>query len=167
MLDQLIVQPAIDLGIASVMARRGADVAAIGEILGAQMPIGPRAVFSGSRSIVGTGPGTWLVIDDGAAPNLAETLQDGLVGLASVSDQSSGYSVQQMSGIPARKLLQRGAAIDFHPSAFAPGSAATTVIAHIGVILWQVDEWPTFRVATFRSYADSFRHWLDQAAAAL
>jgi methylglutamate dehydrogenase subunit D len=41
------------------------------------------------------------------------------------------------------------------------------VIAHIGVILWQLDDAPTFEVATFRSYAFSFRRWLDATAAAL
>lgn len=165
--DPLRIEPVAGLGIATVMARKAITGDDIGRILGAPMPGGPCAVFSGSRTIVGTGPGAWLVFDDGAAPDFAETLQDGLAGLASVSDQSSSYSVQQLSGDGARTLLQRGAAIDFHPSVFGAGAAATTVIAHIGVILWQVDACPTFRVATFRSYAGSFRHWLDQAAAAL
>lgn len=167
MADSVIVTPLEGLGIAGVMARKGIDAAVIGQRLGASMPDGPRAQFSGSRTIVGTGPGAWLVIDEGAAPDFAETVQEQLAGLASVSDQSGGYHVQQLSGPLARKLLQRGAAIDFDPSTFLPGSAATTVIAHIGVIIWQVDERPCYRIATFRSYADSFRHWIRQATAAL
>jgi methylglutamate dehydrogenase subunit D len=54
-----------------------------------------------------------------------------------------------------------------HPTVFRPDSVATTVIAHIGVIFWQLDDAPTFEVATFRSYAFSFRRWLDATAAAL
>lgn len=155
------------LGIASVMARKGVDAGAIGAVLGATLPERPAAVFAGGRAIVGTGPGTWLVLEEGAGGDFAEGLAYALAGLAAVSDQSSGYLVQRLSGAGARTLLQRGAAIDFHPDAFRPGSAATTVIAHIGVILWQVDDAPTYEVATFRSFAASFRHWLDETATAL
>lgn len=165
--DRVTVDRRPGLGIASVMARRGVDAAAIGAVLGADMPVAPRATFAGVRTVVGTGPGTWLVIEEDAAPDFADGLQAALAGFSSVSDQSSGYCVQRISGSGARTLLQRGAAIDFHHTAFATGSAATTVIAHIGVILWQIDERPSYDVATFRSYADSFRHWLDQTAAAL
>ncbi len=33
----------------------------------------------------------------------------------------------------------------------------------MGVILWRTED--GFRIAVFRSYAASFRHWLDGAAA--
>ena len=73
----------------------------------------------------------------------------------------------RLSGDGARQLLQRGAAIDLHPSVFAAGGGAVTMIAHVGVIFWQVDDRPTYDIATFRSYADNFRHWLDESAASL
>ncbi len=165
--DSLAIEPRERLGIASVMARRGIAHAAIGTILAAEMPDRPRATFAEGRTVVGTGPGTWLVIEEDAAPDFAETIQQALAGFAAVSDQSSGYAVQRLSGPAARTLLRRGAAIDFDPAAFGPGSAATTVIAHIGVILWQVDDQPSYDVATFRSYAHSFRHWVHATAAAL
>ena len=167
MADSLVVEQRSDLGMASVMGRNGIDPAAIGRALYIEMPVGPRASFAGRRTVIGTGPGTWLVIEDGAAADFADALEEELVGLASVSDQSSGYVVQRLSGAGAPLVLQRGAAIDFHPSVFGAGSAATTVIAHIGVIIWQVDARPTYDVATFRSFAGSFRHWLDASAAAL
>ena len=163
----LSITPRENLAIVSAMARKGADAAAIGAVLGATLPDRPAAVFAGRRTIVGTGPGTWLVIEEGGAPDLADTLAEALTGLASISDQSSGYLIQRIAGASARTLLQRGAAIDVHPDAFGPGSAATTVIAHIGVIFWQVDDAPSYDIATFRSYAASFRHWLDVTTAAL
>ncbi|WP_174284791.1 sarcosine oxidase subunit gamma [Sphingomonas bacterium] len=165
--DSLTVEPRDRLGIASVMARKGIASAAIGTRLGIEMSDRPRAIVTGGRTVVGTGPGTWLLIEEDAAPDFTETLQQVLAGLAGVSDQSSGYVVQRFSGPGARTLLKRGAAIDFDTEAFATGSAATTVIAHIGVILWQVDDRPSYDVATFRSYAHSFRHWVDETAAAL
>lgn len=167
MVEGLTIEARDGLGIASLMARRGIAAAAIGAVLGFDLPTSPRAVFAGARTAIGTGPGTWLIVEEGAAPDFAERLADLLAGLASVSDQSSSYAVQRLSGPHARTLLQRGAAIDFHPAAFGPGSAATTVIARIGVILWQTDDFPSYDVATFRSYAGSFRHWLDLGVAAL
>lgn len=167
MAEQLTIQLRQGLGIASVMARKDVDPIAIGSKLGVPMPTGPRATLNGARAVIGTGPGTWLVVEDGAAPDFSDALAETLAGLASVSDQSSGYSVLRLSGPDARTLMRRGVAIDVDPLAFGPGSAATTVIAHIGVIMWQVDDQPTYDVATFRSFAGSFRHWLDLSVAAL
>lgn len=87
--------------------------------------------------------------------------------LASVSDQSGSYAVFRLRGGGVRQLLQRGASIDFHQSRFAAGSVATTVIAHIGVVIHQTDDTPSYDVAIFRSFAGSSRRWLYQSAASL
>jgi sarcosine oxidase subunit gamma len=154
-------------GLATVMARKGVDRAALGKVLGVDLPDRPGWASNGDLKLIGTGPGMWLALAEDAASDHAARVQTMVGPLASVSDQSSSYVIHRLSGPGARTMLQRGAAIDFHPSAFAPGSAATTVIAHIGVILWQVDDTPTYDIACFRSYADSFRHWICQCAAAL
>lgn len=156
-----------NLGIASVMASRNAGPEIIGARLGCSLPVGPQAAFADDLAMIGTGPGIWLVVRENAPFDFAQELQTRLSGVAAVSDQSSGYVVQRLSGPGARRLLRRGAAIDFHPDQFRAGSAATTVIAHIGVILWQVDDRPTYDLAVFRSYSGSFRHWIEQASAAL
>ena len=165
--DRLTITSRAGLGIASVMARKRVDASAIGAALGAAMPCGPHATFAGARTVLGTGPGTWLVFEEAAAPDFAETIAQALSSLASVSDQTSGYVVQRLAGPDACGLLQRGAAIDLHPDVFRAGTAAATVIAHIGVTLWQVDDRPTYDVATFRSYGGCFRHWLELTAATL
>jgi len=152
-------------GLAMVMARKGVDAGAIARALGMPAPELPRWQARDGLTLLGVGPGVWLAHAETAPADLAQTLQSALGPLASVSDQSSGYLIQRLSGPGARTLLQRGAAIDFHPSAFGPGSVATTVIAHIGAIVWQVDDAPSYHVAFFRSFAGSFRHWLDAAAA--
>jgi sarcosine oxidase subunit gamma len=135
------------LALATVMARKGADHAAI--------------LTAADCAMIPTGPGTWLAEGD------AELLAVRLVGLAHVSDQSGGYIVHRFAGPAARALLQKGVAIDLDPSAFGPGSAAVTGIAHIGVIIWQVDDAPTYDLALFRSFAGSFHHWVAAAAQGL
>ncbi|WP_419807898.1 sarcosine oxidase subunit gamma [Sphingomonas sp.] len=167
MAEALVVTCRDGLGIAAVMARKGIDAAAIGAALEIEMPRGPRAIFAADRTVIGTGPGTWLLLASPASADHAEVVARTLTGLASVADQSSAYVVQRLSGAGARKLLQRGVGIDLHSDRFGAGSAASTVIAHIGVILWQVDERPTYDIATFRSYASSFRRWLDHTTPTL
>lgn len=165
MADLLITKTLSGLGMASIMIRKNVESDVLADKLGIPLPDGPAAHFSGTRTIVGTGPGSWLLVEEEANPDFAETLIEDLAGLASVSDQSSGYVMHQLSGEGARTLLQRGVAIDLHPQNFAAGSAATTLISHIGVLLWQVDEKPTYRIGTFRSFSDSFGHWLTATAA--
>lgn len=167
MAERLTITERTGLGIATVMQRRGANTSALSAAIGCALPEGPRRTANGPLSIIGTGPGTWLAMMEDAPVDWAETLQARLAGLASGSDQSGGYLVHRFTGAGAIDLLQRGVAIDLHPAAFPTGSVATTVIAHIGVILWRVDDDPSFDVAIFRSYADSFHHWIDTTQSGL
>ncbi len=155
------------MGIATIMGRKGIDPEAIGLAIGVVPPTGPMRIERDRMALVGTGPNTWLALTEAPEPGWSSKLADTLSGLASVSDQSGGYVLFRIAGEDARRILQRGAFIDLHPSVFRTGSVATTVIAHIGVIFWQLDDEPTFDVATFRSYAFSFRRWLDATAAAV
>lgn len=165
--DMLSIEQRHGVGIAAIMARRHVGTAAVETALGMALPTGPQATTCGAMTIAGYGPSTWLAFEEDASADLAGRLREKLSGLASVSDQSSGYSIFRLAGAKARTLLQRGAAIDFHPDTFSPGSIATTVIAHIGVVIRQVDATPTYDVAMFRSFTGRFRRWLDQSVAAL
>lgn len=155
----VVVSDRLGLGIVTVMAR--APLAAIG---GLALPAGPEAVIAGDRTIVGTGPGSWLLLRDSAPGGWIDALESELGDAASIADQSSAYAVLRLSGPGARRLLARGAFLDFHPDAFQPGSAAVTLIAHMGAIVWQRDDAPTYEIAVFRSYAASFWHWIESAA---
>ena len=167
MAETVIIRRREGFGLAGVMARKGVATARIGDALGMAVAEGPRATVDTGLTLIGTGPGTWLALGEGGDASFAADLRGRLAGLASVSDQSSGYVIHRLAGPGAHTILQRGAAIDLHPSAFKPGSAATTVIAHMGVVLWQVDDAPTYDIAVFRSFAGSFAHWLEAAADAL
>ncbi len=161
----LLIEDRPGLAIATIQARKGVTADAIGERLGVALRDAPGWTGDASLRMIGTGPGVWLAIADPAPDPWAAMLRDRLAGLASVSDQSGGYGVLRLSGTHARRLLQRGLPVDLHPARFAPGSAAVSVIAHIGVVLWQLDDTPGYEIATFRSYAESFRRWLDWPAA--
>jgi methylglutamate dehydrogenase subunit D len=155
------------LALASVMARKGVDAAALTERLGLAPPEGPQVSRDLAMTLIGVGPGAWLAIGERGPAGWAAGLGERLAGIASVTDQSSGYVIFRLSGEGAGALLQKGAFIDLDPVAFACGVAATTVIAHIGVILWKADDAPTFDVALFRSFAGSFRDWIAANAPGL
>jgi sarcosine oxidase subunit gamma len=152
--------------IATVRAQRGraGDAArAIGELTGLAVADGPFHAGAAGRGVVGIGPGAWLYLDD--APGADAALAAALSGCAAVFDQSAAYGLLRVEGPMAAALLGKGAFLDFDPSAFAQGAAATTVIAHVDAILWRPDD--GFVVAVFRSYAESFWHWIETAAAAM
>ena len=151
------------LGVATVMARPGAGIPLVAARLGIDAPSGPGVIVRDATTVVGTGPGTWLVLRDAAPSGWFDALDRNLAGVAAVAEQSSAYAVLRLGGA-AGILLGKGAFLDFHPDVFVAGTAAVTLIAHLGVTLWRPDD-ETFGVAVFRSQAGSFWHWMETAAA--
>ena len=76
-----------------------------------------------------------------------------------------GKVVVRVSGARARDVLAKGCPVDLHARAFGPGAAAATEIAHMGCLVWQVDDRPTFDLAVNRSLSKSFWSWLAASAA--
>lgn len=157
------------LGIAAVMARKGQGEAlrmAVASAYRTTLPDTARYLAGQTVGFAGTGPGQWLVVSASLGGGaLAVDLAAKLAGLASVSDQGDGRAVIRIAGPRARDVLAKGLPIDLHPSVFAPGSAATSVISLMGVTLWQVDETPAYDLVVFRSLAGSFWSWLTHSAA--
>jgi heterotetrameric sarcosine oxidase gamma subunit len=158
--EEIELEEMVDFALASILARKGVDAGAIGAALNGIAPLGPRCSAIEPGSLIGTGPGSWLAYANRWAPTWESGLRLRLSGLASVSDQSSGYALFRLSGAGTRHLLQCGLSIDLARPNFGTGSAAASVIAHVGVILWQTADRPSYLVACPRSYAVSFRAWL-------
>lgn len=130
------------------------------------LPEGPKRVTAEGLSLIGTAPGQWLAVaqDAGAAERL-RALSDALADLATSVDQSDGKAVLRIAGPRARETLAKGCGLDLDARAFAPGDAATTPIALIDCVLWQVDEEPSYDLAIPSTFAESFWSWLTAAAA--
>jgi methylglutamate dehydrogenase subunit D len=157
------------LVVAHVGARRDKLAEAIewlGAVGGALPENAPRCAIGDRMVIVGCAPGQWFALSEGgSSPTAVARLTDALAGIASVIDHSAGKVVVRVRGPRARDVLAKGCPIDLDPRAFGPGSAAVTEIAHIGVVIWQVDQQPTFDMAVNRSVAKSFWSWLTASAA--
>ena len=160
----------VDLGLATVMARKG-QAAALRDAVQARLWARPPRLVAASspgRRPGSSAPGRdsgWRCRSSCRTATSPPTLSAKLQGLASISDQSDGRAVVRISGPRARDVLAKGLPIDLDPSVFAPGSAATSVISLMGVTLWQVDDAPTYDIAVFRSLAGSFWKWLTDSAA--
>jgi sarcosine oxidase subunit gamma len=157
------------LGIASIAVRKGQDAglaAAIRQRYGVDPPSSPKRVAKGEVALVGAGPGRWLAIkENDAGSEFAASLRTALAGLASVSDQSDGRGVLRLSGPRLMDTLAKLCGLDLHPRSFTQGDAALTVMAHIDVQLWKLDEAPVFEISVSRSFAGSLWHELEEAAA--
>jgi len=157
------------LGLATVASRQGQDAAlksAVLQAYGVQLPESSRVAQGSAVSFIGYGLGQWLAVSESLAHEaLAGDLSQRLAGLASISDQSGGRTVLRVSGPRARDVLAKGLPVDLDPRAFPLGSAAASIIGHMGVQLWQVDDTRTYDIAVFRSLSQSFWRWLTASAA--
>jgi methylglutamate dehydrogenase subunit D len=143
-----------DLTIVSVTARKDQ-----GPALAARCGLkdAPKTSGTGGVTALGVGPARWLFL--GQSMEELALLHD----MASLSDHSDGYAVFEIWGPAARAALAKGVPVDLHPDSFTD-HVAVTVIAHIDAIVWRRSQ-NRFAIAVFRSYAESFWHWLSASAA--
>jgi methylglutamate dehydrogenase subunit D len=134
------------------------------EALSVELVSGSKTSSSGSLVLVATAPRAWLALSEGA-DNLVNALRQGLGETAAITDQSSGHAVLRIAGPNARPTFEKGLGVDLHPRAFQPGDAASTSCAHLNVVIWQIDDAPTYDVVVPRSFAGAFCHWLSESAA--
>lgn len=151
-----------------------AFVAAVEKAVKSAPPIDPNTVAgkpAGAR-VMWLGPDEWLVITkpdaaDRTVQALTKALKiDGLH--TSVTDSTHARTCIEVSGPRAREVLQKGCAIDLHPTAFGPGQCAQTVVSKVGVMLTQTalakDGAPTYELYALRSFSTYLWTWLEDAA---
>jgi sarcosine oxidase subunit gamma len=112
-------------------------------------------------SVLWLGPDEWMVVvPEAEASEIERVLREALAGkhhqLVDVSDY---YTVLEVTGLTAWKLLSKATTLDLHPRAFPPGMAAGGTFGHAQAILWrtreiQPDEEPCFRLIVRWSMAD-------------
>jgi heterotetrameric sarcosine oxidase gamma subunit len=151
------------LGIATIRPRKG-RVAALAQLtrtrFGIDLPAGPKRTAAGGIAFASMGPAAWLATCEQGGNAFAASLEEALGYSASITDQSDGYAVLLMTGPKVRDVLARLLPLDLHPRSFKQDDVASTVAAHMGVILWRLadasDGSPVFELAVFRSFAASF-----------
>jgi heterotetrameric sarcosine oxidase gamma subunit len=164
----LVIEERTDLALATLMARRGKErdlMHAVAAAYDLDLPDGPRVASKDGVSFAGIGIGQWLAAAEPGAIDFVSGLRRRLAGLGSIADQSDGRVVLRLSGDRVRDVLAKGVPIDLHPRNFKTGDVASTLVAHIGVQIEQLDDRPTFQLMAFRSLAGSLWSWLTKSAA--
>ncbi|ADI04679.1 sarcosine oxidase, gamma subunit [Streptomyces bingchenggensis BCW-1] len=119
---------------------------------------------SGPRTVVWLGPDEWLVLSQAEGTAVAAELRNALAGApGSIVDVSANRTTLELSGPAARQVLEKGCPLDLHPRAFGPGQAVSTTVGPVAVLLWQVDDAPTYRLFPRSSFADYLARWLIDA----
>jgi methylglutamate dehydrogenase subunit D len=161
------------MSLATVLARKGRHdelAKRIRQHFLVELPTRPACAGAAGIAFLGTGPHTWLAIDEtGDNPTFVARLKQLTHPFASVVDQSSGYAAFRVGGPRIRAILGKGFAIDLDPRTFRPGDAATTMVSHLGATIWRGEDdpegFPVYTIVVFRSLALSFWHWFSESAA--
>jgi sarcosine oxidase, subunit gamma len=147
---------------------RASFVDAVARLFGVVLPLAPNTIARvDALSAVWLGPRSWLLVAGGDSP-LAEyaAKRDAVneVGGA-LFDVSASRLAWRLSGPRAENVLANGCPLDFHPSAFATGSCAQSLLGHVGTLFVKHDDAPTFTILLARSFAHDAWHALLMSAA--
>jgi heterotetrameric sarcosine oxidase gamma subunit len=155
--------------IAELKARKGGEDdlrRALQAQFGLDLPDAGKISSAGPLIVLSTGPQSWLVLDDHGKPGgLAVSLKHAVGEAGSVIDQSFAYGALRISGPKARLALSKGCRLDLHPRVFGAQSVARTIMAQIGVVIYQGREEGTYDLLAPSTLAQSFAEFLVESAA--
>jgi len=160
-----------DFELVQVMARRGqwsAVAQACAEGYGKAAPAKPQAVSAEGALLVWSGPDQFLALSRRGEGSAMERARLAFAGMASLSEQSDGRSLIDISGPRAREMLAKVCSLDLHPAVFPVGAAAATSIDHTSVNLWRGEDSsgePVFHLLAFATFAESLWHTLLDSGA--
>ena len=147
-----------DAALAMILVRRGMAAAASRALqgqCGLALPSPGHLTMTETDTVLWNGPDRFLAVRLAGGARLAEQFGTILDGLAYVADASSSRVVFSVTGDAAAERLNCLLAIDLHPRAFAVGSVALTIAAHVPIQIWRPDD-ASFWLACPSSLAAGF-----------
>ena len=163
------VEERATVGMATLNCRAGQRALlghAVAAAFGIALPSAGKRIVGRDLALTGTGADQWLAEALTPSPGGIEAVLQPLLGPhAGIVDQSHARIVLRLWGPRIRDALATGVPIDLHPRAFAEGDAAQTMVAHIGVLIWQIAADPVYEIAVPRSSFASFWRWFEASAA--
>lgn len=134
------------------------DAAKMARVVGALPEKAGIAIEAKSRTLMKMGPRQfWAVGVRG--DDFARELR----GKCYVTPLSSSRTRILLEGEPARDVLAKGIALDFHQSVFAPGMFAMTGVHHMPVLIHCIGG-NAFHIYALRTFAMSVWDWLTDSA---
>ena len=123
---------------------------------------------SGETSVLWLGPEEFLVVapreaHESLGGGLLQALREALAdGAGQVVDLSANRTTFELTGPRSRAVLEKGCSLDLHPRVLKAGTALSTEIGNIPVVLWKTGE-ESFRLFPRASFADFLGRWLLDA----
>ncbi|SEQ44354.1 sarcosine oxidase subunit gamma family protein [Arthrobacter sp. OV608] len=123
---------------------------------------------TGDTSVLWLGPEEFLVVapteaHESLGGDLIQALREALAdGAGQVVDLSANRTTFELTGPRARAVLEKGCSLDLHPRVLSAGTALSTEIGNIPVVLWKTGE-ESFRIFPRASFADFLGRWLLDA----
>lgn len=165
MVDALYTAP-VERSAAAIIPRPGGMpelTEALRTGFGLTVPTLGRWEASDGLTLVRTAPHQILALRDSEGDVLFEELSTALGADVGVMDLSDARIAVQLGGPGARDALAQLLPLDFHPRAMQAGSAASTLAAHVGVLLLQLDDAPTYELLCHRSLGNNLLRALELA----
>src|SRR4030095_12784305 len=147
---------------------RASFVDALRRLFGVALPLAPNTIAtSDALTAVWLAPSSWLLLAGGDSPLVQYAAKRDAVNEAggALFDASVSRLAWRLSGSRAINVLANGCPLDFHPSAFAAGTCAQSLLGHVGALFVKHDDAPTFTVLVARSFARDAWHALLMSAA--
>ncbi len=131
-------------------------VAAIKKVTGLTLPIEANTYNTKGDSVLSwTGPNEWMLhcaLDD--CLTLISELRLALGGQhAAIVDVTDYYTLIELSGPLARKIIANGSPFDTHPSQFTSGQCTQTRYGHAAILMNQMNDDPIYHIQVRWSYA--------------
>src|SRR4030095_16896410 len=147
---------------------RASFVDAVPRLFGVALPLAPNTIAtSDALTAIWLGPSSWLLLAGGDSPLVEYAAKRDAVNEVggALFDVSASRLAWRLSGPRAINVLASGCPLDFHPSAFATGSCAQSLLGRVGALFVKHDDAPTFTVLVARSFArDAWQALLMSAA---
>jgi sarcosine oxidase subunit gamma len=133
------------------------------------LPAGSGGVSgTGETAVLWLGPAEFMVVapmeaHDSLGGDLIPALREALAdGEGQVVDLSANRTTFELTGPRSRAVLEKGCSLDLHPRVFKAGTALSTEIGNIPVVLWKTGE-ESYRLFPRASFADFLGRWLLDA----
>ncbi|MFX1820527.1 sarcosine oxidase subunit gamma family protein [Pseudarthrobacter sp. CC4] len=123
---------------------------------------------TGDTSVLWLGPQEFLVVapreaHESLGGSLIQALREALGdGEGQVVDLSANRTTFELTGPRARAVLEKGCSLDLHPRVLKAGTALSTEVGNIPVVLWKTGE-QSYRIFPRASFADFLGRWLLDA----
>ncbi|HJV97926.1 MAG TPA: sarcosine oxidase subunit gamma family protein [Arthrobacter sp.] len=123
---------------------------------------------SGETSVLWLGPEEFLVVapmeaHESLGGDLIQALREALGDdEGQVVDLSANRTTFELTGPRSRAVLEKGCSLDLHPREFKAGTALSTEIGNIPVVLWKTGD-ESYRIFPRASFAEFLGRWLLDA----